>query len=158
MRRMTDKGQQKAKFEDMADQRASKPVQITKIADRTASAASHTSAGLQLSKKLIEVNEDYFAAKHKTAQGEIIEEEKHADDNETVFHSMKEQYMNYPRSSSQPGRGSFPLNGGLLQPNSAPTAKDGLLAPQTPNMSPMRSGLADIEEQQDEQSISSHQQ
>jgi hypothetical protein len=52
-----------------------------------------------------DIKEDYFKER-KTYAGSVVgieEEQKEVNDDESVYHSLKENYLNY-RSSSQPSR------------------------------------------------------
>ena len=97
----------------MADKRASKPVQIStfnskRLIESGKAIPSTTTSRVLTSKQvnLLELNEDYFNQRKMVSVGnkqEIEEENKIEPDDATVYHSIKEQYLNY-RSSSQPNK------------------------------------------------------
>lgn len=104
---MTDKKQQKEKFEDMADKRASKPVLASAFGQQPLSnkgKLAPQTAKQSLSKqiKLLELDEEYFNKRKPSAysKGRIEEEDK---DDATEYQSIAENYLNY-RSSSQPNK------------------------------------------------------
>lgn len=99
MRRMTDKDKQKKTFEDMAESRAAKVQTVSNYSQQKQQAprtTRHSDGGAKI--EIAALNENYF----KTAGKEPAKiEEESKDDELTVYHSIKENYLNY-RSTSQP--------------------------------------------------------
>lgn len=110
VRRMTNKDQQRQEFEQMADNKASKAIQINYF-NNTSTALRNTqqnerapSISKQLSK--LELNENYFLTSQriKTQQlaGVVQEETKQGTaDDKSVYYSYRDNYMTY-RSNSNP--------------------------------------------------------
>lgn len=118
MRRMTDKDKQKQTFEAMAESRAAKVQTVSNYSQQKQQAprtTRHSAGGARI--EIATLNENYF----KTAGKEPAKvEEESKDDELTVYHSIKENYLNY-RSTSQPNT-DFLLRDTtqLLTPKSGP--------------------------------------
>jgi hypothetical protein len=88
----------------MADKRASKPVVAANLLKSSQEIKSHpqTTRAPSLTKQMrfVDLKEDYFKER-KVVSGlvSIDEEQKEINDDESVYHSLKENYLNY-RSSS----------------------------------------------------------
>lgn len=127
MRRMTDKDKQKKTFEDMAESRAAKVQTVSNYSQRQQQAprtTRHSASGATFD--IAALNENYFKTAGKEPS-KIDEESK--DDELTVYHSIKENYLNY-RSTSQPNT-DYMLRDTtqLLTPKSGPLANQLLNPP-----------------------------
>jgi len=105
----------------MADKRASKPVvaaNIIKSNEVRTTNHPQTARAPSLTKQMnfMDLKEDYFKERNIKAGTLVVDEENKDNDDESVYHSLKENYLNY-RSSSQPNR-EFLQEHGHLTPKS----------------------------------------
>lgn len=110
VRRMTNKEQQRFEFEQMADRKASKAIQITFLnnASTQLSIARQNERAPSLGKQIsqLNLNENYFLTSQRIkttpAMTALVEETKIASvDEKSVYHSYKENFNN-GRSNSNP--------------------------------------------------------